>query len=97
MDLKRLYLDQLDDAQRARFCSLAQTSDAYMRVHLVHRRRIPRPPLMNRLLTACQHFDPAVTRDQLLSWFYAPGGAAPANAPTSPGRAAVAGDAQGVA
>lgn len=70
MDLKTLYCEKLDDAGRIAFCELAQTTDAYMRVHLVHRRRVPRPELMGRLLQACQRFDPAITRAQLLDWFY---------------------------
>ena len=70
MDLKALYCDRLDDAGRVAFCELAQTSDGYMRVHLVHRRRIPRPDLMGRLLNACQRVDPSITREQLLHFFY---------------------------
>ena len=70
MDLKALYCEKLDDSQRVAFCALAQTSDNYMRVHLVNRGRIPRPDLMGRLLQACQKFDPEVTREQLLDFFY---------------------------
>ena len=70
MNLKALYLTRLSDEQRQQFCALAETSDAYMRVHLVHRRRIPRPALMTRLATACQQFDPTITRYALLAWFY---------------------------
>jgi hypothetical protein len=69
MDLKALYFG-LETRQRAQFCRLARTTDGYMRIHVVHARKIPRPEFMDRLLVACRKFDETITKDQLLSFFY---------------------------
>lgn len=70
MDLKALYLDRLNDSERAEFCRVAKTTDSYMRVHLVRRAKIPRPALMQRLVRACNEAGEPIAHADLLAWFY---------------------------
>lgn len=61
----------LTPAQRDQFAADAKTSAAYIRLHLVTGRKMPRRKSIRRLLVACQkHGAPDLQEPQLLWWFY---------------------------
>ena len=59
----------LDEAQRNEYAERAGTTSDYIRVHLIHARRVPRPELMEALVLAS---DGQVTRNEILEHFYPP-------------------------
>jgi hypothetical protein len=69
MDLKTFY-QRLDGPDRKRFAERAGTSTGYIEVHLLPRRKIPRPALVNGLVAACASFNAPITREGILSFFY---------------------------
>lgn len=68
-DLRDFYLGLTADEQ-ARFCQLAETTDKYMRSHLVRRSRTPGVHKMNALVAAVVRFRPNVQRHDVVMWFY---------------------------
>jgi len=66
MDFK-LYYRQLDREQRKAFANRAQTSTRYIENHLMFRRRIPRPDMLERLAAASQG---KVSYGDLVTFFY---------------------------
>lgn len=69
MNFKTFY-QALGQEDRKRFAKIAGTSTAYIEVHLVTRRKIPKPALMAALATACGSFNSEITQEDLLSFFY---------------------------
>ena len=69
MDFRTFYLG-LDAAERKRFADEACTSTRYIEVHLMSRRKIPKPLLMGRLSDACALFNASLTKGDLLTFFY---------------------------
>lgn len=69
MDLKQIYRD-LSPEEQARFLDVAGTTDAYMTVHLIHRRRVPRPVLMRRLAEACRAVGHPVADTDVVLFFH---------------------------
>ncbi|WP_186092826.1 hypothetical protein [Burkholderia gladioli] len=68
-DFKAFY-QGLPSADRKRFAEAAGTSTAYIEVHLIPRRKIPKPPLMGRLADACRVCGGHLTQEDLLAFFY---------------------------
>lgn len=79
-DLRRLYLS-LDVASQERFCAAAETTDNYVRVHLLYATRVPRKRLMESLVKACQQVDPAITTEQVVMFFHRADQGGPAGPP----------------
>lgn len=69
MNLKSFYQGLAQD-DRKRFAEIAGTSTAYVEVHLVTRRKIPKPALMASLATACAEMGSSLTQEDLLAFFY---------------------------
>jgi hypothetical protein len=69
MDFKSFY-QGLAVADRARFAEIAGTTTGYIEVHLVTRRKIPKPRLIASLAKACAQLGGAITEPDLLSFFY---------------------------
>ncbi|WP_186260318.1 hypothetical protein [Burkholderia gladioli] len=78
-DFKAFY-QGLPSVDRKRFAETAGTSTAYIEVHLIPRRKIPKPPLMARLADACNSMGSAITQDDLLAFFYRTDSTTPAAA-----------------
>lgn len=81
MDLKAIYRG-LSTEQQHCFLGVAGTTDAYMTVHLIHRRRVPRPDLMRRIAEACRAVGHQVSDSDVVLFFHA--GSANPPAPASP-------------
>lgn len=69
MDLKTFY-QGLSGDQRKRFAEIAGTSTAYIEVHLLPGRKMPRPRLIEKLGAACVELGGAITQEELLAFFY---------------------------
>ncbi len=69
MDLKTYY-QGLSQDERKEFARLAGTSTAYIEVHLLPRRKIPKPPLLDRLASACLKMGASISKADLLAFFY---------------------------
>ncbi|RKE36669.1 hypothetical protein B0G76_2871 [Paraburkholderia sp. BL23I1N1] len=69
MDFKSLY-QGLATEERGRFAEIAGTTRGYIEVHLMTRRKIPKPALMAGLAAACKAFGWPVTQKELLAFFY---------------------------
>lgn len=69
MDLKTFY-QGLSGDDRTKFAEIAGTSRAYIEVHLLPRRKMPRPRLIERLGAACTALGGAITQEELLAFFY---------------------------
>jgi len=69
MDFKSLY-QALPPEERVRFAGIAGTTRGYIEVHLMTRRKVPKPVLMKNLAGACEAFEWPVTQDDLLAFFY---------------------------
>ncbi|MGQ7937334.1 hypothetical protein [Paraburkholderia sp. D1E] len=69
MDLKTFY-QGLSGDQRKRFAAIAGTSTAYIEVHLLPRRKMPRPRLIENLGNACAALGGAISQEDLLAFFY---------------------------
>ncbi|BEU21597.1 hypothetical protein [Paraburkholderia sp. 22B1P] len=69
MDFKSFY-QGLKKEDRARFAEIAGTSTRYIEIHLMPRRKIPKPPLMAALATACKQLGGSISQDDVLSFFY---------------------------
>lgn len=69
MDFKTFY-QGLSADDRKRFAAIAGTSTRYIEVHLMSRRKIPKPALMASLADACAQLGAALTQDDLLAFFY---------------------------
>lgn len=68
-DFKTFFLG-LTREQRVEFAREANTSVAYIQTHLISKRKVPQPPLMNRLARACEKFGSGINREKLLAFFY---------------------------
>ena len=66
MDYREWFLS-LSEAQRDAYAQRAGTTAGYIRVHLIGRRKIPRPALLNKLADAS---DGKWTVAKLLAFFY---------------------------
>lgn len=69
MDFKQFY-QGLPADERKRFAVAAKTTTGYIEVHLMTRRKIPKPALMSSLASACAAFEVPITQDDLLAFFY---------------------------
>lgn len=69
MNFKAFY-QGLSKEDRKRFAEIAGTSTGYIEVHLMPRRKIPKPALMESLSDALRAFDASLSKDDLLSFFY---------------------------
>lgn len=69
MDLKSIYRSLSPD-QQLQFLRVAETTDAYMTVHLIHRRRVPRPDLMARIANACRAVGHEVDDSDVVLFFH---------------------------
>lgn len=69
MDFKEWFL-QLSEQERARYATDAGTTPGYIRVHLIGRRKIPRPELLRALSDASLG---RFTVPELLAFFYGTG------------------------
>lgn len=69
VNLKEFFL-KLSEAEQERFAKTAGTTVGYLRAHILPRRKMPRPALMEGLVTACQQQDPAVSRVAVIRFFY---------------------------
>lgn len=79
MDYREWYL-ALSDEQRAAYAERAGTTAGYIRVHLIGRRKIPRPALLARLASASEG---SWTEPSLLAFFYRTGSAVGAEGDSS--------------
>ena len=70
MNLKDFFT-KLSETDQQAFAKRAGTTIGYLRAHVLPRRKMPRPALMDGLIAACQERDPAITRDQVIQYFYA--------------------------
>lgn len=66
MDFKEWFLSLSED-QREKYASDAGTTSGYIRVHLIGRRKIPRPELLRSLAAASRG---KFTVPKLLAFFY---------------------------
>lgn len=69
LDFKSFY-QGLAAPERVRFAQIAGTSTRYIEVHLMTRRKIPKPPLMAGLAAACTQLGGSLSQQDLLSFFY---------------------------
>ncbi|VVE10073.1 hypothetical protein [Pandoraea commovens] len=69
MDFKTYY-QGLSQDERKKFATHANTSTAYIEVHLLPRRKIPKPPLLDGLASACLAMGADITKGDLLAFFY---------------------------
>lgn len=69
MDFKSFY-QGLAASDRKRFAEIAGTSTGYIEIHLMSRRKIPKPALMESLAVACKEFGAPLTQSDLLAFFY---------------------------
>jgi hypothetical protein len=69
MNFKSFYQSLAAD-DRARFAEIAGTTTRYIEIHLVTRRKIPKPRLIASLAQACVQFGAVITEPDLLSFFY---------------------------
>ena len=68
-DLKKHWTD-LDEEKRQVFIDTASTSRAYIANHLVNARRMPRPPLLRRLVEAANKTGASIVEGDVVMWFY---------------------------
>lgn len=68
-DFRSVYLG-LEEKQRKRFARLAGTTPGYIETHLLARRKIPRPKLMEGLERASEKCGTPISKSDLLSFFY---------------------------
>lgn len=69
MDFKSFYLG-LDRPRRDAFAERAKTTSRYIEMHLVSRRKVPRPALMDGLAEALAEFGAGISKPQLVAFFY---------------------------
>lgn len=69
MDLKTYY-QGLSQNERRDFARRANTTTAYIEVHLLPRRKIPKPPLLDSLALACSEMGVGISKADLLAFFY---------------------------
>lgn len=72
MDFKTYY-QGLSQDERKKFANLANTSTGYIEIHLIPRRKIPKPPLLDRLACACAAMGTSISKGDLLAFFYRTG------------------------
>ncbi len=70
-DFKAFYL-ALSKEDQVRFAEAAGTSPAYVNLHLIRGRRVPRPQLMSRLVAACAEFGQAPSMAEFAAFFFQP-------------------------
>lgn len=66
---KELWLGLPEDRKEA-FATEAGTTPGYIRTHLIHGNKLPRPELMRGLATACEKFQWPFSEEQLVLHFY---------------------------
>lgn len=69
MDFKTFYL-ALDRPQRDAFAAMANTTARYIEMHLVSKRKVPRPALMDGLAGALAFFGAGISKPELVGFFY---------------------------
>ena len=68
-DFKSFFLG-LSEAQREAFAAAAGTSAAYINLHLIRGRRVPRAGLMRSLVDACPAFGVTPTLGDFAAFFF---------------------------
>lgn len=68
-DFKKFF-QGLDESAQEKFALEANTTVGYIKTHLIYGRKIPKPKLFNRLVSACEKFNANITRSDLFDFFY---------------------------
>lgn len=71
MDLREFFL-ALGPEQREAFAFKAGTTVNYLLMHVITRRKTPRPDLINGLVGALAQFGAPITRTDLIVWLHEP-------------------------
>ncbi|GKW21871.1 hypothetical protein PEC302107_36000 [Pectobacterium araliae] len=68
-DLKELWLS-LSNSTREKIATEAGTTNDYVRMHLVYRKKMPRKDMLKRLVKSMNSNGVSVTESSLLLWFF---------------------------
>lgn len=68
-DFKKFWLS-LSPENRLQVATAAGTTPAYVKTHLIHKRRVPRNDLMSNLHQACVSAGADVSKEKFIGLFY---------------------------